>query len=57
MGRQIRLLFGISVFWLALSVLTDGTNTLVLPLQINRRIAIARWRTSARLSYSRFFDS
>jgi MFS family permease len=36
MGRQIRLLFGISVFWLALSVLTDGINTLVLPLQINR---------------------
>jgi len=34
MGRQIRLLFGISVFWLALSVLTDGINTLVLPLQI-----------------------
>lgn len=36
MGRQIRLLFGISVFWLALSVLTDGINTLVLPLQISR---------------------
>lgn len=35
MGRQIRLLFGISVFWLALSVLTDGVNTLVLPLQIS----------------------
>ena len=34
MGRQIRLLLGISVFWLALSVLTDGINTLVLPLQI-----------------------
>src|SRR5215208_6196532 len=34
MGRQIRLLFGISVFWLALSVLTDGINTIVLPLQI-----------------------
>jgi hypothetical protein len=34
MGRQIRLLFGISVFWLALSVLFDGVNTLVLPLQL-----------------------
>ena len=35
MGRHFRLLFGISVFWLALSVLTDGINTLVLPLQIS----------------------
>ena len=34
MGRQTRLLFGISVFWLALSVLFDGVNTLVLPLQL-----------------------
>lgn len=34
MSRQIRLLFGISVFWLALSVLLDGVNPLVLPLQI-----------------------
>lgn len=34
MGRQTRLLFGISVFWLALSVLSDGLNTLVLPLQV-----------------------
>jgi NNP family nitrate/nitrite transporter-like MFS transporter len=34
MGRQPRLLFGISVFWLALSVLFDGINTLVLPLQL-----------------------
>ena len=34
MRRQIRLLFGISVFWLALSVLFDGVNTLVLPLQV-----------------------
>jgi MFS family permease len=33
-GRQTRLLFGISVFWLALSVLFDGVNTLVLPLQL-----------------------
>lgn len=36
MSRQIRLLFGISVFWLALSVLFDGVNTLVLPLQLSR---------------------
>jgi MFS family permease len=35
MGRQIRLLIGISVFWLALSVLFDGVNTLVLPLQLS----------------------
>ncbi|HEX2992688.1 MAG TPA: MFS transporter, partial [Anaerolineales bacterium] len=34
MGRQTRLLFGISIFWLALSVLFDGLNTLVLPLQL-----------------------
>ena len=34
MGRQARLLFGISIFWLALSVLLDGINTLVLPLQV-----------------------
>jgi MFS family permease len=34
MSRQIRLLFGISVFWLALSVLFDGVNTLVLPRQV-----------------------
>lgn len=36
MSRQIRLLFGISVFWLALSVLFDGVNTLVLPLQLSK---------------------
>src|SRR5512142_1810427 len=35
MRRQMRLLFGISVFWLALSVLFDGINTLVLPLQVS----------------------
>jgi hypothetical protein len=35
MGRQTRLLFGISVFWLALSVLFDGVNTLVLPPQFS----------------------
>lgn len=36
MHRRARLLFGISVFWLALSVLFDGVNTLVLPLQLSR---------------------
>lgn len=35
MGRQTRLLFGISIFWLALSVLFDGINTLVLPVQVS----------------------
>jgi MFS family permease len=35
MSRQARLLIGISVFWLALSVLFDGVNTLVLPLQLS----------------------
>jgi MFS family permease len=35
MGRQTRLLAGISVFWLALSALFDGVNTLVLPLQLS----------------------
>jgi MFS family permease len=34
MFRRVRLLLGISVFWLALSVLSDGVNTLVLPLQL-----------------------
>ena len=34
-GRQTRLLLGISVFWLALSVLFDGVNTLVLPIQVS----------------------
>jgi MFS family permease len=35
MGRQTRLLAGISVFWLALSALFDGVTTLVLPLQLS----------------------
>src|SRR5215217_7437842 len=35
MFRRARLLVGISVFWLALSVLSDGVNTLVLPLQLS----------------------
>ena len=35
MLRQIRLLLGISIFWLALSMLQDGINTLVLPLQLS----------------------
>jgi MFS family permease len=35
MLRQMRLMFGISIFWLALSMLFDGINTLVLPLQLS----------------------
>ena len=35
MLKQIRLLLGISIFWLALSILLDGINTLVLPVQID----------------------
>ena len=35
MFRRTRLLVGISVFWLALSVLSDGVNTLVLPLRLS----------------------
>ena len=38
MFRRLRLLLGISVFWLALSMLTDGVNTLVLPLQLNNLV-------------------
>jgi NNP family nitrate/nitrite transporter-like MFS transporter len=36
MLRQLRLLLGISIFWLALSLLLDGINTLILPVQISR---------------------
>ena len=36
MFKQIRLLTGISIFWLALSILQDGVSTLVLPLQISK---------------------
>lgn len=36
MRRQIRLLLGVSLFWLALSILFDGVNTLILPLQISK---------------------
>jgi hypothetical protein len=35
MGR-VRLLLGISVFWLALSMLVDGVNTLALPVHLPR---------------------
>lgn len=38
MLRQIRLLLGISVFWLALSMLFDGINTLVLPAQLSKLV-------------------
>ncbi|HEX8600739.1 MAG TPA: MFS transporter [Chloroflexia bacterium] len=32
--RRVRLLFGISIFWLGLSMLSDGITTLVLPSQL-----------------------
>lgn len=32
--RRIRVFFGISVFWMALAILFDGVNTLVLPKQL-----------------------
>jgi MFS family permease len=32
--RRLRLLFGISIFWLGLSMLSDGITTLVLPSQL-----------------------
>jgi MFS family permease len=35
MLSRIRLLIGISIFWLPLSMLSDGVNTLVLPLQLS----------------------
>ena len=35
MLNKVRLLAGISIFWLALSMLFDGINTLVLPLQLS----------------------
>lgn len=37
MGR-VRLLFGISVFWLALSMLFDGVNTILLPNQLMKAV-------------------
>jgi MFS family permease len=36
---RIRLLLGISVFWLALSMLFDGVNTLVLPHELTSLVA------------------
>src|SRR5829696_3541215 len=38
MLRQIRLALGISIFWLSLSMLADGINTLILPLQLSTLI-------------------
>ena len=35
MFRRARLLLGVSIFWLALSMLLDGLNTLVLPTQLS----------------------
>jgi MFS family permease len=39
MFKQVRLLAGISIFWLGLSMLSDGMNTLILPLHVNRLAA------------------
>jgi MFS family permease len=41
-GVSLRLLFGISVFWLSLSFLTDGLTTLVLPGDLERYTGDAR---------------
>jgi hypothetical protein len=41
-GVSLRLLFGISVFWLSLSFLTDGLTTLVLPGDLERYAGDAR---------------
>ena len=38
MFRRTRLLLGVSIFWLALSMLLDGLNTLVLPTQLSRLV-------------------
>jgi MFS family permease len=41
----LRLLLGINIFWLALSFLSDGINTLVLPLQISQYAGSERQAT------------
>jgi MFS family permease len=46
MLKRIRLLTGISVFWLALSLLFDGLNSLVLPLRLSN---IARQNDQATI--------
>ena len=53
MGRQTRLLFGISIFWLALSVLFDGINTLVLPLEVG--LLASQNNQATILGYLTFF--
>jgi MFS family permease len=42
---RLRLLLGISLFWLALSLLFDGLNTLVLPNQLLGRVNAGRQAT------------
>lgn len=49
MLREFRLLFGISIFWLALSLLLDGMNTLVLPLQTTKWTSEERQATTLGL--------
>jgi MFS family permease len=43
--RRFRLILGISIFWLALSILFDGINTLVLPVEISRYTGTERQAT------------
>jgi MFS family permease len=38
MLKELRLLVGINIFWLALSMLFDGINTLVLPLRLGQLV-------------------
>ena len=49
MLKQIRLLIGISIFWLALSIVQDGVNTLVLPLRISQLASHATQATTLGL--------
>jgi MFS family permease len=52
MLKQVRMLIGVSLFWLALSMLFDGLNILVLPVQLS---ALAEEETQAtRLGLSTF---
>src|SRR5512134_2740435 len=44
MPKQVRTLVGVSLFWLALSMLFDGLNTLALPVQLS---ALASEETQA----------
>ena len=47
--KWLRLLFGISIFWLSLSMLSDGVNTLVLPNMLIGHVAAADQATALGL--------